>query len=115
MDRQSRDLNWDAVERAFSANAMPLGTPCPIAVMLEVRTEDGVAAVRSALQRDGFEAASVEKKWWPFGRRWRVAARMPTPQPIAQAEINRWLDRLENRIRPFDADVGTWIPIRPGA
>ena len=115
MDRQSRDLNWNAVERAFSENAMPLGTPCPIAVMLEVRNEDGVAATRSALQRDGFEVASVEKKWWPFGRRWRVAAQMPTPQPITRAEIDHWLDRLENRLEPYDADVATWVPIRPGA
>ena len=115
MDREYRDQNWRAVERAFSLNGMAPGTPCPIVVMVKVRTEDGAAAVSSALQRDGFQVASIEKRWWPFGRRWEVTANMPTPQPIVRAEIDHWLDRLETRVKPHDATVYTWVPIRPGA
>jgi hypothetical protein len=115
MDRQSRDLNWSAVERAFTDNRMPIGTPCPIAVMVEVKTEDGTSLVGALLNHDGFQVASVEKKWWPFGRRWRIAAKLPTPQPITRPEIDRWLDRLDNQLKAYDAAVASWIPIKPGA
>ncbi len=115
MDRQTRDLQWSAVERAFAANRMPIGTPCPIAVMVEVKTEEGTALVRALLERAGFELATVEKKWWPFGRRWRVAAKLPAPKPVTRADIDAWLDSLDNQLGLYDAAVASWIPIKPGA
>ena len=115
MDQQYREYNWREVERAFAENKIPMGTPCSVVITVKVRTEEGAAQVRAALQRDGFQVMGGEKKWWPFGRRWQLDATMPTPRPIARDETDRWLDLVEDRLKVYDAEVAYWTPLRPGA
>jgi|ERR1051326_7514181 hypothetical protein len=109
-----RAIVWETTERLLDQLHITPGTAFPIAMMVEVKKEEAVPAVRSELQRLGIEVAAVDKTWWPFGRRWQMAAKAP-PQPVSRTEIDHWLDRLETVLAPHDADVVTWVPQVPGA
>jgi hypothetical protein len=109
-----RQLAWNAVERVFTDRRLEVGSQFPIAIMVAVREEHAIANVRGELTRAGLEVASVDKKRWPFGRRWEIAAKS-RPLPIARAEVDSWLDNLEAKLAMYDADVLTWVPLLPGA
>ncbi len=113
MDSDLRSLAWKSVEHAFSSLHIAVGTPFPVAVMVEVKREDKLPAVQSELAAAALDIASIDKKGWPF-RRWEIAAKSK-PQPIDRMEIERWLDALENRLRGHDARVLSWVPLVPDA
>ena len=115
MDAETRSSMWRIVEGAFADDKVPLGTPFPIAMMVAVKNEAAIPQVRGELARAGFEVASVDKKWWPFGRRWELAVKSQAPRPIDPAQIDPLLDRLDAALMPYDATVLTWVPLRPGA
>ena len=114
MNADLRSLAWKSVEQVLAELHLPVGTPFPVAVMVKVRAEDTVAHVRTELGRAGLEVANVEKGWWPFGRRWSVAAKSK-PLPIARPDMDRWLDALEASLGKHDAVVASWVPLIPGA
>jgi hypothetical protein len=107
-------MAWGSVESVMAKIGISPGTPLPVAIMVEVRNEDAVPEVRSELTRAGLEVASVDKKRWPFGRRWQVAAK-GGPLPMTRTEIDRWLDSLEATLAKYDASVAGWVPFMPGA
>jgi hypothetical protein len=112
MDADLRSLAWNAVERVFAELHLVVGTSFPVAIMVKVRAEEAVANVRSELARAGLEVANVEKRWWPFGRRWSIAAKSK-PVPIARIDIDRWLNSLEANLARHDAVVTNWVPLIP--
>ena len=118
MDAETRSYIWQTVERVFADQKLPLGTAFPIAMMVAVRREDLVPEVRSELARAGLEVASVDKRWWPFGRRWHLAAKSHHAKRIDHATLDPWLENLESVLTKHDATVLTWvptIPLEPGA
>ena len=115
MNAEERARTWQIVEGSFADDSVALGTPFPIAMMVAVRREEAIPQVRAELARAGLDVASVDKKWWPFGRRWEVAVKSQDPRPIDRAHIDSFLDRLEAVLAKHDAGVLTWVPLRPGA
>jgi hypothetical protein len=114
MDADLRSLAWKSVERVLADLHISVGASFPVAVMVKVRTEGAVADVRTELGRAGLEVAGAERAWWPFGRRWSIAAKSK-PVPIDRAEMDRWLDALESSLARHDAVVAGWVPLLPGA
>ena len=113
MDSELRSLAWKSVEHALSALHIAVGTPFPVAVMVEVKNEDAIPDVRSELAAAALEIASIDKKGW-LSRRWQIAAKSK-PQPIERLQVERWLDGLENRLQNHGAKVLTWAPLVPDA
>ena len=113
MDSEIRSLAWKSVEHVFSDLHIAVGTPFPVAIMVEVKNEDAIPDVRSELAAAALEIASIDKKGW-LSRRWQIAAKSK-PQPIDRVEVERWLDGLESRLRNHDAKVLTWAPLVPDA
>ncbi len=114
MDASFREMTWQSVDRIFADLHLTPGTPFPVAIMFRVRGEESLSAVRAELERAGLEVASVEKRRWPFGRRWEVFAKS-SPQPIARTELEHWLDGLEATVSKYDAVVAGWVPVLPAA
>ena len=110
MDAAYREMAWQSVDRVFADLRLAPGTPFPVAIMVRVRKEEALPAVRAELERAGLEVASVDKRGWPFGRRWEMAAKS-SPQPIARTELERWLDVLESTVSRYDATVAGWVPL----
>jgi hypothetical protein len=115
MNAETRSSLWQIVEGAFADDKVPLGTPFPIGMMIALRREDAIPQVRNELARAGLEVASVDKNWWPFGRRWEIAVKSQDPRPIDRVEVDALLDTLERALAKHDAVVVTWAPLRPGA
>jgi hypothetical protein len=113
MNSDLRSLAWQTVENVFADLHIAIGTPFPIAVMVEVKKEGAISNVRSELAAAGLEIAGIDGKGWLF-RRWQIAAKSK-PQPIARAAVEHWLDSLESRLRGYDAKVLTWVPLVPNA
>ena len=114
MNAEMRAFAWQGVERALAQLQLAPGVSCAIAIMVEARIEESLPTIRSELSGAGIEVAAVEKKWWPFGRRWRIAAKAPARQ-ITRSEVDSWLDGLERTLTRYDATVVGWVPLLPGA
>jgi len=115
MNAEERARMWQIVEGAFADDHVALGRPFPIALMIAVRREEAIPQIRTELARAGLDVASVDKKWWPFGRRWELAVKSQEPVPIDRAHVESFLNTLEAVLVKYDAGVLTWVPLRPGA
>ena len=81
-------------------------------MMIAVRREDDIARVRSDLARRALEVLSVQREWWPFGRRWRVAVKSQAALPIDEVQMEEFLNTVDGALAQYDATVMLWVPLR---
>ncbi len=83
----------------------------PIAFIIEARTKQGAQQLAAELADGRFD---VSRKWWPFGRRWRLTGKT-RPLPLARASMDEWFEGLLRLLQRCDADLTHWVPLQAPA
>jgi hypothetical protein len=81
----------------------------PIALVIDARTEEEAQHIATAIAGGRFD---ISRKWWPFGRRWRVMA-ATRPLLLARASVDEWFDGVLHLLQCHDADFVNWVPLEP--
>jgi hypothetical protein len=114
MKAEMRAYQWSAVEGVFSELHVTIGTPFPVRLGFFAKNELAVERLRGALGALDVTVSRVEKRRWPFGRRWLVVADSK-PLAIERPAVEPWLDSLEAIAKDQDAALVTWAPLVPYA
>ena len=79
----------------------------PVAFAVHARTEEAAQRIAAELAEGQF---AISRKWWPFGRRWRLMAKT-RPMPLARASVDDWFEGLVRLLQRYDADLAHWVPL----
>jgi hypothetical protein len=81
----------------------------PVAFVIDARTQEGAQQIAAELADAKFD---ISRKWWPFGRRWRLMA-ASRPIPLARASVDAWFEGLLRLLHRDDAEFVHWVPLGP--
>ena len=80
----------------------------PIAFVVDARTQEGAQQIAAELADGKFD---ISRKWWPFGRRWRLMAKTQ-PMPLARASVDGWFEGVLRLLNRYDAEFFHWVPLQ---
>jgi len=114
MNAEMRRAQWSAVEQLLNASHLSVGADLPVRILVKARGEDSLDRLHLELAHQSFDVAEVQRGSWPFTRRRWVVANSREPLRIERAEVDRWLDRLDEGLKDCGGSVATWAPLVPG-